>query len=55
MTRKPYIDQNLLRELINWGEAREFNLKDLEYSDLSCFNNQNKLRIDENGPQVMGE
>ena len=54
MTRKPYIDQSLLRELINWGEAREFNLKDLEYSDLSCFNSQNKLRIDENGPQVMG-
>lgn len=48
MSRKPHMDQTLLRSLIDWGAAREFNLKDLEYPDQSCFN-QKKLRIQENG------
>jgi hypothetical protein len=29
VNRKPHMDQTLLRQLIDWGTSKQFNLKDL--------------------------
>jgi hypothetical protein len=37
MNRKPLMDQTLLRELIAWGESKQFNLKNLEFESSDCI------------------
>lgn len=41
--RKPHMDQTLVRQLIDWGTSRGFNMRDIEISDQSCFSFDNKL------------
>jgi hypothetical protein len=37
------MDQTLLRQLIDWGTSKQFNLKDLEYEVQDCWKKSNKL------------